>query len=183
MSEISKLSSSQVARLDEFRAKWFSIALSTDPADRSLAEAGVKQAYAAANLSRPKILFWGRSPLAGLLAAALCEVWTVKPVVAGSRVAEMLNEKIWGSVELKVGNRLLRRVNDQVWNKVIDQARAEVRGVLAGSVWSQVWAELGELIESDIRPHVTGLVEDQLSDSMFDTRFLHDVCDPAEGRI
>src|SRR5262245_28941137 len=110
MSEINNLTREQIARLDEFRTKWFAIALSTDPADRLLAEEGVKQAYTAANLDPPVIFLWFKSPLEGYLAAALCEVWAPHGLLPRTPRVAKVREKVWGSVVPKVG--------DQAWSPV-----------------------------------------------------------------
>lgn len=50
-------------RLSEFKEKWTQIALSTAPADRPMAERGIRKMYESARLLPPLIL-WSKSPLA-----------------------------------------------------------------------------------------------------------------------
>ncbi len=50
--------------------RWLAFGLSTAPADRAAAEAGVRTAYAAAGLTEPERFVWRGSPLAGAVAAA-----------------------------------------------------------------------------------------------------------------
>ena len=57
------LSESQRDKLDLYRQKWAAARVSTNPANRSEAEAGVAAAYAAAGLSPPDEIRWCDSPL------------------------------------------------------------------------------------------------------------------------
>lgn len=61
--------------LEVVREKWLAAGLSTEPADRPRAEAGIRQAYRAANLPEPKIILWCDSPWA----AVVC--WANLPAV------------------------------------------------------------------------------------------------------
>lgn len=72
MSEkIEKLTPEQEAQLPVYREKWIAIGLSTEPADRERAEAGVLKAYQAADLEPPEHLLWFDSPMQGCIAAAI----------------------------------------------------------------------------------------------------------------
>ena len=154
MSEINNLTPEQIARLDEFRTKWFAIALSTDPADRILAEEGVKQAYAAANLDPPVIFVWLKSPLEGYLAAALCEVWAPDGLLSRTPRVAKVRDRVWGSVVAKVGDQAWSPVTKQVC-KVNDDVHNQFRELLETPVWAQVWAQLGDHISNQIGPNVT----------------------------
>jgi len=67
---INKLTPAQIARFPEFVDKWTRIGLSTEPADRARAEAGIELAYKVAGLYAPKIV-WCGSPLSNALTRAL----------------------------------------------------------------------------------------------------------------
>lgn len=155
MSEINNLTPEQIARLDEFRTKWFTIALSTDPADRLLAQDGVKQAYTAANLDPPVIFVWFKSPLEGYLAAALCEVWAPHGLLPRTPRVAKVREKVWGSVVAKVGDQAWSSVTKQVCKQVNDDVHNQFRELLETPVWTQVWAQLGDHISNQIGPDVT----------------------------
>ena len=60
---ITELTQEQKACFPEFIDKWTRIGLSTEPANRPEAEAGVVEAYRVAGLAAPKIV-WCTSPLA-----------------------------------------------------------------------------------------------------------------------
>jgi hypothetical protein len=185
MSEIDKLTPEQIARLDEFRTKWFAIALSTDPADRFLAQEGVKQAYAAANLDPPAIFVWLRSPLEGFLVATLCEVWAPRWVF-GLRipVVAKLRDKIWGPVSAKIGGRAWVTVKKQVWGRVMDQTYARFRGLLDTPVWARGWAELGDRIHNEIVPLITGQITDKFwSQFKIENEVLDQVWDQLRSQV
>ena len=93
---IEQLTEEQTARFSEFREQWLEIGLSTEPADRPRAEAGVNLAYEAAGLKPPSLVIWLDSPMAGAMGAALLRG------------------------ETKVG----KRISDQVSDQVINQVRA-----------------------------------------------------------
>jgi hypothetical protein len=156
MSEINNLTPEQIARLDEFKTKWFAIALSTDPADRLLAQDGVKQAYEAANLKPPGMFIWLRSPLEGLLAAALCEVWAPCGLLPRTPRVAKVREKVWGSVVAKVGDQAWSSVTKQVCKQVNDDVYNQLRKLLESPVWAQVWAQLGDHISNHVTAQVAG---------------------------
>lgn len=57
--------------MDGIRAQWLSHLVSTAPAGRETAEAGLRQLYAAAGLPEPKLFFWFGSPFRAAGATAL----------------------------------------------------------------------------------------------------------------
>jgi hypothetical protein len=65
---IDKLTPEQEAKLPEYRDKWISIGLSTEPADRPRAEAAVKELYKLVGFPEPEIQ-WRDDPLQGSRAA------------------------------------------------------------------------------------------------------------------
>lgn len=83
--------------------EWTAIGRSCEPADRPLAEQGVRDAYAAAKLPAPPIVVWVPSPVGGAIAQAI------------------LRDGVWAGV------------GDGVWAGVWDGVRAGVwAGVRAG---------------------------------------------------
>ena len=60
---ITSLTQSQSDRMVEFSDKWIKIGLSTEPANRTEAEAAIKQMYASAGLVQPRKIVWCGSPL------------------------------------------------------------------------------------------------------------------------
>ena len=96
MSRIETLTQDQINRMADYRDKWISIGLSTDPANRPAAEEGIKKAYRIAGLALPKIV-WCGSPLAQGLTRAL---------VMGLSKSEV-RDSVWASVGASV--------RDSVW--------------------------------------------------------------------
>src|SRR5205807_1534942 len=78
--------------------KWLAVGLSTEPADRSRAEAGVAAAYRAARLTPPCHLLWLASPLAGLEVACSLR--------AELSVGTRLHGRLLECAELTLKNRL-----------------------------------------------------------------------------
>ncbi len=71
MTRIDKLTPEQEAMLPGIQAEWIGYGLSTEPANRAQAEAGVIAAYEVANLKPPTHVIWLDSPMAGAVAAAV----------------------------------------------------------------------------------------------------------------
>lgn len=67
---LTKLSPEQEALIPIMRDEWLAHGLSTEPADRAEAEAGMLQAYELAGLKPPARIVWAESPLAGNRMAA-----------------------------------------------------------------------------------------------------------------
>jgi hypothetical protein len=183
MSEINNLTPEQIARLDEFRTKWFAIALSTDPADRLLAQDGVKQAYTAANLDPPVIFVWFKSPLEGYLAAALCEVWAPHGLLPRTPRVAKVRQEVWGSVVAKVGDQAWSSVTKQVCKQVNDDVYNQLRELLETPVWVQVWAQLGDHISNQIGPNITAHVRNQFSSAWVENEALDNVWDQLRSQV
>lgn len=65
------LSGKRRAILEAYRHEWLAIMRSTVPADRDAAEAGVRNAYEAADLKPPATYLWFDSPLSAVLASEI----------------------------------------------------------------------------------------------------------------
>jgi len=100
MKKITTLTEEQKARFPEFIQKWTDIGLSTSPANRKEAEAGIIEAYAIAGLPAPKIV-WCGSPLSQGLTRAL---------IFGLKDAE------WKDIQAKIGDSVRDSVRDSVWD-------------------------------------------------------------------
>ena len=75
---IDRLTGEQLALLADVRDEWLKVGLSTEPADRAAAEAGVREAYSRAGLEPPARVVWLDSPLAGCIGSAMLhhdQVW------------------------------------------------------------------------------------------------------------
>ncbi len=90
---LDKLTPEQEARVPHIRDEWLKVGLSTEPADRKMAEEGVKLAYAAAGLAPPKIVIWLDSPQQGAIAFAMLTNSKLGPSVRAS-----VRDSVWDSV-------------------------------------------------------------------------------------
>jgi len=65
MKKIEFLTKSQQSRFQEFVEKWTRIGLSTEPADRIRAEAGIRKSYEIGGIKQPQRVVWCGSPFSG----------------------------------------------------------------------------------------------------------------------
>ncbi|MCZ4605739.1 hypothetical protein O3S80_18675 [Streptomyces sp. Lzd4kr] len=78
--EIEKPTELQICAMSEVADAWLAHGLTTGPADRTEAEAGVADAYRAAGLEPPRTFVCRASPLAGALGA-----WVLGAKMLGAR--------------------------------------------------------------------------------------------------
>jgi len=116
---IEKLTPEQEARYPEFIKKWTDIGLCTKPANRELAEEGVREAYRNAGLDEPKIV-WCDSPLSMALTRSV-----IKQFAEGIDIGAGVRASVWDSV--------WDSVRASVWDSVWDSVRDSV----AGRVWAR----------------------------------------------
>ena len=140
---IEKLTLEQVGRLPEFAAEWVAVGLSTAPADRARAEAGVTLAYEAAGLPPPGSVIWLGSPMAGALGAALLAQVEAQ---VGDQVWAQVWDQVWAQVEAQVRDQVWAQVEAQVW----DQVRAQVGAQVGAQVRAQVGAQVGAQVEASL---------------------------------
>ena len=126
MDKITELTPEQIAAMPEFRDKWLAAGLSTEPANRNAAEAGMAKAYKAAGLEPPKLFIWLGSPMAG----AVCSGMLNNQGMA--QVWGQVVDQIRGQVRDQVGGQVRYQVWDQVWDQVADQIRDQVYNAIYG---------------------------------------------------
>jgi len=135
MARLDTLTPAQQALLPQVRDRWLGYGLSTEPADRAGAEAGVAQAYREAGLEPPGIVVWLDSPLAGVIGQELLR---------------------------QVGDQVRAQVRDQVGDQVWDQVRDQVRDQVGAQVWDQVWAQVGAQVWAQVGDQVGDQVRAQV---------------------
>jgi hypothetical protein len=165
MAKINSLTPEQIARFPEFIDKWTKIGLSTEPADREAAEAGVAEAYRAANLLPPRVV-WCSSPLAmGLTRALLLDKKFIK------NFGDSVGASVWASVWDSVGASVGASVWDSVWASVGDSVGASVgasvRNSVRDSVWDSVWDSVGASVRDSVRDSVGASVWASVRDSVW----------------
>src|SRR6185437_8284887 len=120
MKKIQKLTAEQEALLPIVRDEWLAHGLSTKPANRAEAEAGVAAAYRAAGLQSPQFIIWLGSPWAGTVGQAVApEIVAVGLQRLGRRLQR--DGQVYGQVYGQVDDQ----VDDQVDGQVDDQVRSE----------------------------------------------------------
>jgi hypothetical protein len=78
--------------MSEYRDKWIKIGLSTEPACREQAEAGIKEMYRSARLAQPRKIVWCGSPLSqGITRVVILD----KRV--GASVGDSVGASVWAS--------------------------------------------------------------------------------------
>jgi hypothetical protein len=160
---IKRLSSDQIAWLDEVRDEWIAHALATGPADRQEAVAGVNAAYWSAGLKPPEIVVWLDSLLAGVIGSRyLAELlngpdhdgWDDGP---GTSVTRQLHDKIGHQFLGWVGFPACGEIMTRVGKQVEAQVRL-VRGLVNAEVDARVgdrgWDRVGDLVEARVRARV-----------------------------
>ncbi len=123
--KIALLTPEQIDRFGDYVERWTAIGLCTAPADRPQAEAGVRAAYEAAELTPPELIVWCGSPMSQGLTRAI--------VLSHTR----------DSVRDSVGASVRDSVRDSVWDSVGASVWASVGASVWDSVGASVWASVG----------------------------------------
>ena len=144
MKKITKLTPEQEALLPVVRDEWLAHGLSTAPANRAEAEAGVAAAYRAAGLQPPRFIIWLGSPWAGAVGQA------VAPEIVADGLRRLRCRQVYGQV--------YGQVDDQVGGQVGDQEfKNRLRDWWKGRIWGQHWAGYYSWLDAMERIGVTGL--------------------------
>src|SRR5205814_316376 len=106
------------------RDEWLAYGLSTEPANRAEAEAGVRAAYEAAGLDAPKFMIWVGSPWAGAVAQAIAPQIIEKMV--GDQVGGQVEDQVGGQVGERGGGEDAEAAGGQVGEEVGEQVGAQV---------------------------------------------------------
>jgi len=139
MSQISNLSPKQVARLSEYADKWKNIGLSTELAERAMAEDGIRMAYRLAGLPEPKKIIWCSSPMAGAITKAiLTDTGASVRASVWNSVRASLRDSVWDSVMASVMASVGDSVGDSVWDSVGASVMASVGASVGDSVWNSL---------------------------------------------
>ena len=134
---LSSLTPDQEARLPLIRDKWIAIGLSTDPADRARAEAGIRLAYRRAGLTEPDKTIWLGSPMAGAIGYAyLRALQSTEQASVWASVRDSVRDSVGASVGASVWASVRDSVGASVWDSVRDSVGASVWD--SASVWASV---------------------------------------------
>jgi len=166
--KVKSLTPEQTARFPEFVEKWTKLGLSTQPANRELAEEGVRKAYEIAGLKPPKIV-WTQSPFGNALTRHIVQNLTkedfeklsIQPIQVGASVRASVRDSVWASVRDSVG--------DSVWASVRASVRASVWASVRDSVWDSVRASVWDSVWDSVRDSVWDSVRASVWDSVWDS--------------
>ena len=150
MSLIEKLTKEQEDKMVEYRDKWMSIGLSTEPADREMAEKGIREAYKQGGIKTTPKIIWCGSPLSNGLTKSI--VLDFKKTVVGDSVWA----SVWASVRTSVRASVRDSVRDSVWDSVRDSVRASVGTSVRNSVWASVRDSVWDSVGTSVRDSVYG---------------------------
>ena len=139
--KITELTPEQIALLDDVRDEWLTHGLSTEPADRPAAEAGVRMAYREVGLEPPTQMIWYDSPL-----AAACAIAELARNQVQNRVQNQVQNQAHNQVLFQVGNQVREQVRSQVGNRVWKQVRSQVQNQVLFQVRNQVWEQVSEQV-------------------------------------
>ena len=167
------LNPAQAQQLTVLLDEWLAIGLSTQPADRGRAEAGVGMAYRATDLEPPVHLIWFDSPLAGALATSwfarglgsstprgsLRQIKEQVKAQVAALVAEGAGHEVGEPVRDRVRDRVLTRIERQVWHQVGEDAWQQVRS----RIWSALDLRLRALVNEPISAQLTSQLRSQVA--------------------
>lgn len=147
------LSASLAAALAASVTRWSSTAYATGPADRAVAEAGVRSAYRAAGLAEPDRIVWFDSPAYAALAVAA--------LTGGPAAKQLLDEARLGPAVAKalsaVGPDVGLPVREQVRTRPWERARTQAVALLGPTAWAEAWSLSGALLWPDVNRLTTNL--------------------------
>jgi hypothetical protein len=169
---LERLTPAQERLLPVVREEWLQVALSTQPADRAMAEHGVRLVYQAAGLAAPRTVIWVGSPRAGCVAAAMLDEQQVKGRYWG-QLGEQVAFRYWHSVDAQVAEQVSAQVGtpvgDRTGRQLIDEFGQQVAAVLRQlrqqvlpELWERVDQQVRELIDAHVVQEVREAVRGQL---------------------
>ncbi|MCK0517907.1 DUF4816 domain-containing protein [Williamsia sp. DF01-3] len=161
ITKLNTLAPEQAALLPQIRDQWIRDGLSTEPANRAAAEAGVRKAYEAAGLEPPRLVIWLDSPFAGALGQGFLRSMLSAP--NSGQVWGQVWDQVWDQVRGQVWGQVWDQVRGQVWDQVWDQ----VRGQVWDQVSDQVWGQVSDQVWGQVWDQVRGQVWDQVSDQVW----------------
>src|SRR5487761_1070503 len=153
---ITKLTTDQLAMLPAICDQWLAHGLSTELADRSAAEAGIRAAYRAAKLDPPRFIIWLGSPMSG----AIGQAWA--PAIISRYLDAQVDDQVYAQVDDQVYAQVRAQVDDQVDDQVRDQVVAQVGDQVYDQVDDQVDDQVGAQVRAQVYAQVRAQVDAQV---------------------
>ncbi len=115
-SRISTLTTEQEGQIPQYVETWLQYGLSTQPADRKMAERGARKAYASAGLPEPDTFIWCQSPYAGAVTATI--------------LAEMekFPQKVKDEITATLSRGGVIDIDTPEWRSIKDQVMGDIKG-------------------------------------------------------
>ena len=184
MGKLTELSAEQETLLPTIRDRWVAVGLSTEPADRARAEAGVRLAYERAGLVPPRLVVWLGSPLAGVYGQAF---------LRSPRVHAQVTDQVGDQVDDQVDDQVATQVATQVDAEVRAQVRAQVYVQVGDQVHAQVHAQVGDQVANQVGAQVrdwwAGMIGGNLWAGWLSWRYAYhdlgrpDICQQLDGLV
>ena len=114
---ITKLTTKQTDRFQEFVQKWLQIGLSIEPSNRRQANEGLLKLFFDAKIKPPNVVIWLDSPLQGIIAKKMFLDSNVRSQV-GSQVFSQVHSQVGSQVDLQVLSQVGSQVRSQVGSQV-----------------------------------------------------------------
>src|SRR5487761_966845 len=153
---ITKLTTDQLAMLPAICDQWLAHGLSTELADRSAAEAGIRAAYRAAKLDPPRFIIWLGSPMSG----AIGQAWA--PAIISRYLDAQVDDQVYAQVDDQVYAQVRAQVDDQVDDQVRAQVDDQVRAQVYAQVDDQVRAQVDDQDDAQGRDQGYAQVDPQV---------------------
>jgi hypothetical protein len=156
MAKITKLTTEQIGRFEEWSKQWIDVGLSTEPADFDKATEAALRGYQLANLKRPMVILRMSSPYGACIGGALA--WAMLRELGDKKVGSQVESQVRSQVESQVGSQ----VESQVRSQVESQVRSQVVSQVGSQVRSQVGSQVGSQVVSQVRSQVRSQVGSQV---------------------
>jgi hypothetical protein len=160
MQRIEALTKDQEAELPEFRERWRAVGLSTAPLHEEAARSAVRNLYKVSECEEPLAVITLASPMACLLARAICEKLLQQTLSENQRL--VLEKKLGGQLGGQLRDQLRGQLGDQLRGQLGDQ----LRGQLGDQLWDQLRGQLGDQLWGQLRGQLRGQLGDQLRDQL-----------------
>jgi hypothetical protein len=156
------LTSEQMAALPEFREQWLRIGLSTEPANKPLAEESIGALYEFCGFKRPKKFIWMGSPFG-------CQIYLNMLKIYGGQ----LQDPIWCQIEDLIENQLWRQIKEHLWDQLDSKLRNQIGSQLRFQIWDQLESQLRNQIGSQLQEQIWNQIGRQLRDQIWNQLGAH----------